>query len=424
MTRRVLAALIAVTSLAVLAFYVPAAIAIERAHERGELLELQREASILASQLTTVDPTDDAAAMQLLAASEHRFGLYSIDGTRLAGVGPTGADEFVREAIAGDFAEGTVGGDLVAAEPVRIAGIGTAFVIRIEAPRSASRDQVRRSLLLLGAAGLSVIGLAAGVGVWLARRLNRPVEQLTVWAATGGRSTTVPEATGITELDALRSALLDDRARIDDLLQRERSFSSQVSHQLRTPVAAMRVAIETERTAPRENPTIVLDETLGQLDRLESTINSLLALARHAERRPVEADLLDLVRSRSSEWRPRAEQLDRQLTVEGASVVRSMDVDAVGHIVDVLIENALAHGAGAVRVRSGEEGELAFIEVADEGRSPTTVDAFADTGAESSHGIGLRLARSLAESSGGRLVLLPTPTTIFRLEVGPTFTSR
>lgn len=424
MTRRVLAALVAVTSLAVLAFYVPAAIAIERAHQRGELLELQREASILASQLTIVDPTDDAAAMQLLAASEHRFGLYSVDGARVAGVGPPVADALVRDAIAGNFAEGAVGDDLVAAEPVRVAGIGTAFVIRIEAPRSASRDQVRKSQLLLGAAGLGVIGLAAGVGVWLARRLNRPVEQLTTWAARGGRSTTAPEATGITELDALRSALLDDRSRIDDLLQRERSFSSQVSHQLRTPVAAMRVAIETERTAPREDSTIVLDETLGQLDRLESTINSLLALARHAERRPVEADLLDLVRSHGSEWGPRAERLGRQLTTGGTSVVRSMDVDAVGHIVDVLIENALVHGAGAVRVRSGEERELAFVEVADEGRSPTAVDAFADAGAESSHGIGLRLARSLAESSGGRLVLLPGSTTTFRLEVGTTFTLR
>ena len=91
--------------------------------------------------------------------------------------------------------------------------------------------------------------------------------------------------------------------RVRQLLQRERSFSSHVSHQLRTPVAAMRVAVETELDAPRPDPTEVLRECLRELDRLERTVTSLLALARHDERQPEWCDVAALVRAQAERWR-------------------------------------------------------------------------------------------------------------------------
>ena len=139
-------------------------------------------------------------------------------------------------------------------------------------------------MALLGGAALVILTVAAAVGVLLANRLNRPIDELKEWADSRPGSEPPPEPTGIEELDALRSALVDNHTRIEELLARERSFSSQVSHQLRTPVAAMRVAVETELAAPRPDASVVLHESLGQLDRLESTISSLLALARHTDR--------------------------------------------------------------------------------------------------------------------------------------------
>ena len=89
-----------------------------------------------------------------------------------------------------------------------------------------------------------------------------------------------PPHSGIEELDTLGSALASADDRIRELLDRERAFSSHVAHQLRTPVAAMRIAVEAELDRPRDDHREVLIESLGALDRLESTIGSMLALAR------------------------------------------------------------------------------------------------------------------------------------------------
>jgi signal transduction histidine kinase len=210
---------------------------------------------------------------------------------------------------------------------------------------------------------------------------------------------------------------VSSRDRIDELLRRERSFSSQVSHQLRTPVAAMRVAIEAELEAPRPDQATVLRESVGQLDRLESTITSLLALARDLERAPVDCDVDALVSARASEWAAAAHLAGRPLTVSATVGSAVVDADAIGHIVDVLLDNALRHGRGPVTVAAVRRNGRVILDVADAGPTPTATDAFAERGADSTHGIGLRLARSLAESSRGTLSLLDGPTTTFRLSV-------
>jgi signal transduction histidine kinase len=318
--------------------------------------------------------------------------------------------------LQGNFAEGYVDGDLVAAVPVSATTAHPALVVRIEEPSSESRARFYRSLALLAAAGLAIVALAAAVGAWLAHRLNRPIVQLTDWASSTRRDDVPPpEPTGVDEIDSLRTALVDDRARIEELLERERSFSSQVSHQLRTPVAAMRVAVETELAAPRPDASTVLHESLGQLERLESTISSLLALARNHPRELVECDLLALARRTADHWTTAVEQAGRRLTVSGDPVSARVDRDAVGHVLDVLLDNALRHGAGAITIDVHGSAADATIDVVDQGPSPGGDDPFAEAGSDSSHGIGLRLARSLAEATGGRLALLDAPTTTFRL---------
>jgi signal transduction histidine kinase len=414
MSRRVLAVVLAVTTLAVTAFFVPAAIAIRNQQQRQDLLELQREASIIATRVAAqglrpdiVEPTDP----------DHSIGLYGPDARLIVGDGPAIADDpVVAKGIEGFITEGYVGDSLVAAVPVRLLDDGSAVVVRIEAPRSESRARTTRSLIGLGGAAIAVLAVAGGVAIRLSRRLNRPIDELRAWAESGEqRAESAPAPTGIREIDTLRDALVHSRARVDELLQRERSFSSQVSHQLRTPVAAMRVAIETELAAPRHDPHEVLRESVGQLDRLESTITSLLALARDTRRTPVECDVATWLRDRVSIWDAAAAAGGRTIAVAGAPGNVAIDADAVGHIIDVLIDNALRHGRGQVTVIATRvDGEL-HLDVADQGPTPTRTDAFADEGSDSSHGIGLRLARSLAESCHGTLSLLATPTTTFRL---------
>ena len=139
--------------------------------------------------------------------------------------------------------------------------------------------------------------------------------------------------------------------RVDAALSRERSFSSHVSHQLRTPVAALRAAIETELAAPRPDPTSLLHEGLGAVDRLEATITSLLALARRAEGEPVLCDAAAVVADQVDRWRPTLAAHGRDIGVVGAPLIISIDPATVRHIVDVLIENVFRHGAGMIAVR-------------------------------------------------------------------------
>lgn len=411
MTRRILAAVLVVTALAVAAFFVPAALAIRSGQEREELLELQREAAIVAGRVSPAGPID-TSVLEPIVQPDHRLGLYDRDGTLLGGTGPEPPDPIVQIGLRGNFAEGYVGDDVVAVVPLRIRADGTSLVMRIEAERRG----FTRTLVVLGLIALAILAGAAAVAMWLARRLNRPIDDLRRWARsdrTDGQ-TEPPAATGIAELDALRVSLLDSRARIEELLRRERSFSSHVSHQLRTPVAAMRVAVEAELVAPRADPHTVLEESLGQLDRLESTITSLLALARHADRSSGRCDLAPVVTEAAERWRRPAADAGRELGLTIEPVAAWCDSAAVGHVLDVLIDNALKHGRGPVTVRCARLGDRAVVEVADAGTTPSATDVFADTDSDSSHGIGLRLARTLAESAGGRLDLLDTPTTTFR----------
>ena len=105
------------------------------------------------------------------------------------------------------------------------------------------------------------------------------------------------------------------------------------------------------------------------------------------------------------------------------------------HIVDVLIENAFRHGAGmiAVRIERSQTQETGrrdlVIDVSDDGSVLPGADPFTAQPVDSGRGIGLRLARTLAESSGGCLDLQASSPTRFRLRlperggVYPTLTS-
>ena len=428
MRRRILATIVIVTTVAVTAVFIPAALAIRSRIQRGDLLELQHEAAIVANEVTATGPVDvDALARQI--DSDHDLALYDERGRRVAGEGPDLGDRPVELAIQGSFAEGYIGDDLVAAVPLRASPFGVDLVVRIGEPRSESRARVVSALVRLAAVALAIVAAAALAGWLLARRLSRPIEELQrVAGAIGdGKFDGTSTPTGIAELDGLARTLDDSRSRIAELLGRERAFSSHVSHQLRTPVAAMRVAIETELTAPRPDGSAVLHESLGALDRLESTIASMLELARHDVGTAKIVDLLACASAAEARWTPIYARTNRALVVSGSPAHVDVVPAAVEHVVDVLIDNALRHGRGVVAVIVEERGSRSCLTVRDEGTLGDTADPFSERRSDSGHGIGLRLARTLAESEGGVLTLesrAPTTFTLtFRSSPGPSSSS-
>ena len=250
----------------------------------------------------------------------------------------------------------------------------------------------------------------------LARHLSRPVEQLRDWTESLGHGdAAAAPPTTIDELAALGSALVVADSRIRQLLERERSFSSHVAHQLRTPVAAIRVTVEAELDTPRDDRVAVLLECLGALDRLESTISSMLALARHRQPQRIDCDVHAAVASQVDLWLPRFAAAGRSLHCAGRPVPAKIDRTVLVHVVDVLLDNALVHGSGIVEVRTTADADVVHVDVDDEGSGADGPDPFGAGRSDSGHGIGLRLARTLAESEGGTLELVATRPTRLRL---------
>jgi hypothetical protein len=103
--RRVLVTILAVTVLAVVAFFIPAALAIRSRIQRGDLLELQREASIVASRIPASGRVDTTELVDTIEPG-HEVAFYDGTGRLLDGQGPPAPDEFVAAARRGQFAEG------------------------------------------------------------------------------------------------------------------------------------------------------------------------------------------------------------------------------------------------------------------------------------------------------------------------------
>jgi signal transduction histidine kinase len=248
MRRRILATVVAVAALAVIAFLVPIALALRSTIRHSDLLELQREAAIVASRIEPADLVD-VSALQRLIDPDHDLAFYDGSGHLVDGEGPATADAIAAVAVTGTFAEGYVGSDLVVAVPLRPSEAGPGLVVRIREPGAESEHRMLVRLVWLAAAAIGVIGVAGLVGWLLARRLSRPLENLRDRAGQLGRLADIgaPAATGIAEIDQLSAAMTDAATQIRELLRRERSFSSNVSHQLRTPVAALRIAMHLAR---------------------------------------------------------------------------------------------------------------------------------------------------------------------------------
>ena len=141
---------------------------------------------------------DDNAELLSILDEHHPLALYSVNGRLLVGTGPAVPDRIVQLALQGNFAEGYVDGDLVAAVPVNATAAHPPLVVRIEEPSGESTARYLRSLALLAAAGLAIIALAAAVGTWVAARLNRPIDELTAWARSRpSHDVPPPEPTGV-----------------------------------------------------------------------------------------------------------------------------------------------------------------------------------------------------------------------------------
>ncbi len=372
-------------------------------------------ASVAAAVRREKLPADD------LPESTHGTDLavYVDRGQRIQGSGPDGGDYVVQRALRGDTNSGDVNGDLVVAVPVNHDSdvIGA---VRAASPRS----DVMRQVMLVWLAMLGLAGLAIGT-VWLvarrqARRLARPLEELSEAARRlgDGDFSVRTRPADIPEIDSVGTALNSTAGRLDDMLARERSFSADASHQLRTPLTGLRLRLEAALDRPGQDLRHAITAGIADADRLEQTVEELLALARDTRSSSTTPlDIPGLLEEIERGWHDRLAAQERTLrvAVDPQAPVSLASTAAVRQVLTVLLDNAATHGSGTVSVAVRNAADALAIDVSDEGAGITAPEPelFARRSRlADGHGIGLALARSLAEAEGGRLRLTrPAPPT-------------
>ncbi|MEU2909486.1 HAMP domain-containing sensor histidine kinase [Streptomyces massasporeus] len=273
-----------------------------------------------------------------------------------------------------------------------------------------------------------VLGVAALLGVGVARRLTRPLRQLNDMASkfSDGDLTARSPVTGPPETQTLARTLNQGAERLDTLIAAQRIFVADASHQLRTPLTALRLSLDniadgTDDEFVRED----VEQATAEVVRMSRLVSGLLVLAR-AEAKVTAAEpllLLDIVRERLAVWRPAADERGVTIALRGSIDGRPSVLAGPGHL-DQMLDNVLSNAlevspdGGTITVRVEPRGDVVGVSVLDEGpgMSDTEKSRAFDrfwrgqglTG-KSGSGLGLAVVRQLATDDGGTVTLTDAP---------------
>jgi signal transduction histidine kinase len=433
MSRRLLLGYLSLTALVLLVLEVPLAVTYARNERTTLTTKVERDAVAVASVADDVldQPTPRLAPLRAFVEeyardTGGRVVVVNGRGRSLVDTDPpeAGVRDFSSrpefgEALAGRVATGVrhsalLGTDLLyVAVPVSSNGRVTGAV-RITYPTSAVDARVRRYRLTLLAIALVVLAAAAAVGLALARFVSRPlrdVQSAAAEAAGGDLTARAPEDEGPPEVRALAAEFNDMVAQLDTLLRSQQDFVADASHQLRTPLTALRLRLENLERDLDDDGRRELDAAIDEVERLSRLVTGLLVLARADETpTPGSVDLNEVVGGRVDAWAPYAEELGIALEtrLDGAAPARATR-ERLDQVLDNLIENALEHSPSGGRVTVGAAGS--DVHVVDEGpglsdeERERAFDRFWRGGRGEGSGLGLAIVRRLVEADGGTVEL-------------------
>ncbi len=281
---------------------------------------------------------------------------------------------------------------------------------RTNAYRQTSR-QVLLGTLAVVTAGSLVFGLVA---LWLAAHFARPLEQLAGAARTIATGDLEPAVPGVgsgevlelaRELEHMRERLrdLDRQHRQAERLRTLGTFTATIAHEVRNPLSAVRLTVQMLfRRMPQEQSLSLITE---ELERLDLIVDELLGFSKGMSVRPEACDLRVIADQVVRLLARQAEHAGVSISVSGAGTA-SADPARMRQLLMNLLLNAIQaqHGGGATRVIVTPNG----LAVEDDGpgvppeQIPSLFEAFA-SGRQEGTGLGLHLARAIAEAHGASL---------------------
>lgn len=296
--------------------------------------------------------------------------------------------------------------------------------LRITEPTDTFHDEVRRTVFGLVAIGVG--GLLAGlvVAFVLAGSLSRPLARLAGAAhrlGEGDLSARAGAVGGGKEMAELAETFDTMAARLQASAQAEREFAANASHQLRTPLAGMRLRLEAAAADAPEEVCVHIEAAEREVARLTDIVQQLLESARDRESAgdgaQVTVDVDEAVRRAMARWQDAARERGSSLLSEGAAGIAHGDATDVDQMLDNMIDNALAYAPGEVRLLAEASNGAVTFAVADRGPGIAEDDVDRVTErfyrgkgtAPGGSGLGLAIVRELAERWGGSVSVASGP---------------
>ncbi|MET8680491.1 HAMP domain-containing sensor histidine kinase [Streptomyces sp. NPDC004647] len=313
-------------------------------------------------------------------------------------------------------------GRLAVASPVVRDGDVVAVVVT-DSPTGQMRSRTLHGWLLIGAGEFAAMLLAVGAAFRLTGWVLRPVRILdaaTHDIATGRMKSRVAAGGGPPELRRLARSFNEMADNVEEVLEQQRAFVADASHQLRNPLAALLLRMELlGLELPEGNEEVAAVRTEGK--RLARVLDDLLdlALAEHTAADLQLTDIAELAHERVGAWRPVADRKGVELSYEGpAGATGWADPIALSSALDAVVDNALKftpEGA-AVTVAVEPDGDTVRIAVSDGGPGLTEEelarigDRFWRSGRHqnvSGSGLGLSITSVLLAAGGASIAYAP-----------------
>jgi len=300
----------------------------------------------------------------------------------------------------------------------------TAVVGAVRITRSMDQVDATVHRVTLGVVAIGVAGLVAGLilAVALSGSLARPLRRLADAAkrfGSGDLSVRAGDIRGPDEVQQLATSFDRMAEQVEGTVRTQREFVGNASHQLRTPLAGMKLRLESAIADTDDDEVRTeLVAAESEVDRLSAIVDRLLATAARSEVGSSDVvNLRAIAEDAVGRWQAQARKVTTELTVEGPPAHALAHRGSVEQILDNLLDNALAYAPGPVRVTTTARDGHAILEVRDHGSGivPDELDHVTErfyrgSGARAGgSGLGLAIVQELAERDGGSIRISRAP---------------